>query len=84
MEPAAEEQKDEEDKAEEERKEEERKAEEKKAEEAKGAKAGKGKAASKEEVKEVVNTMEDQVDDPNALKFVPDVVHFDRTQFSTT
>ena len=28
--------------------------------------------------------MEDQVDDPNAMKFIPDVIHFDRTQFSTT
>ena len=59
--------------------EEEKKAVEEAAAQAKSKAPAKGKGA-KEELKEVVNTMEDQVEnDPNAMKFVPDVIHFDRT-----
>jgi len=64
--------------------EEARKAEEeaKKAEEAAKAKGAKGKA--KEEVKEVLNTARDEENDPNKDKFVPDVIHFDRSKHAST
>ena len=65
--------------------------EEKKEEEVKQEAPAKGKAAPakggkavKEEVKEVINTEANEEFDPNAMKFVPDVVHFDRSQHTST
>ena len=66
--------------------EEEAKKAEEAAAEAEKAKGGKAppKGKGKEEVKEVANTQEDLPDDPNVNKFVPDLVHFDRAQHTST
>ena len=86
-EPDEEEAKEEEEQVEEEKVEEEEKKEEEVASPKKGEKpaaGAKGKGGKEEVPKEVLNTNQDEADDPNAMKFVPDLIHFDRAQHQST